>query len=145
MSGQAKPTVLLRVLVAGGGSSVNDGLTAMLSEFEGLSVFGCVQEPRKVMTLVRTVNPDVVILDLHTAGPPGFKTLRQLKSQPHPPVVIVLTDYDAPAARRESIARGADHCLGKTECGRLQEVLADVLRRRDVRPPLSSSTDSGGK
>jgi hypothetical protein len=29
--------VLLRVLVADGGSSVNDGLTALLSDFEGLS------------------------------------------------------------------------------------------------------------
>jgi hypothetical protein len=67
----AVPPVLLRVLVADGGSSVNDGLTALLSEF-------------------------------------------------------------------------ADHCLAKTECGRLPEVLGRLWRER--RPSETDrAKDRGGR
>jgi DNA-binding NarL/FixJ family response regulator len=124
--------ILLRVLVADSGSSINDGLTSLLSDFEGLSVFGCVQDSAKVTALVRTVHPDVVILDLQMAGPIGLQTLKQIKSLPHPPVVIVLSAYDTPPVRRAALAAGADHYLVKTECGRLQEVLGSLLREKGV-------------
>jgi DNA-binding NarL/FixJ family response regulator len=123
-------SVLLRVLVADSGISVNDGLTAMLSEFEGLSVLGCVQEPAKVLALVKTARPDVVILDLQTHQAIGLKMLKQIKRLPRAPVVIVLSHYDLPPLRQ---AAGADYFLNKaTECGRLQEVLHALMRERDA-------------
>ena len=139
----AQPSILLRVLVADGGSSVNDGLTALLSELEGISVFGCAQKPAKVLALVRTVHPDVVILDLKIAGPIGLKTLKQIKRLPHPPVVIVLSDYDMPPVHRSAIAAGADHSLIKTECARLQEVLGELLRQH-CGPGMARTQDPGG-
>jgi DNA-binding NarL/FixJ family response regulator len=136
--------VLLRVVVADQGISVNDSLTALLSEFEGLSVLGCVQEPAKILALARSVRPDVVILDLETGHPTDWDTLRQVKRLPGAPVVIVLTHYDLPPVRRAARAAGADHCLVKaTECGRLQEILQAMIGQRGKTKPRKEQTDSG--
>ncbi len=124
-----RPLTLLRVVVADRGISVNDSLTALLSEFEGVSVLGCVQEPAKVLALVQTAQPDVVILDLQTEPGTALQTLKQIK-RPRAPVVIVLSDYDLPPLRRAALAAGADHYLLKaTECGRLQKVLQSLVRK----------------
>lgn len=121
-----RPPVLLRVLVADQGSSTNDGLTALLSEFEGLSVYGCVQKPAKMLALINTLNPDVVILDLPVENSSGLQTLRQIKSLPEAPMVIVLGHYDLPVLREATLAIGADHYFNKaTEC----DDLVDLLRK----------------
>ena len=123
-------SIVLRVLVADHGISVNDSLTALLSEFEGLSVLGCAQEPAKVLALVQAVHPDVVVLDLQAEQATGLTTLKRIKRLAQPPAVIVLSDYDLPPLRRAALDAGADHFLVKaTECGRLQEVLHIVLDR----------------
>ncbi len=124
-----QPAVLLRVLVADTGGAVNEGLTRLLSEIEGLCVFGCVQEPSRVLALIQTTNPDLVILDLQIAGPIGMKTLRQIKKLPDAPPVIVLSDRDEAPLRQAAIAAGAEHYLIKTDIERLQGLLGNLLRQ----------------
>lgn len=119
-----RPAVLLRVLVADSGCSTNDSLTALLSDFEGISVFGCTQEPAKVLALVRTVHPEVVILDLPADNATGLKVLKQVKRLRPTPVVIVLAHFNLFALREAALTAGADHYLNKaTECDRLLELL----------------------
>jgi DNA-binding NarL/FixJ family response regulator len=126
---RVRPLTLLRVVVADSGMSVNDSLTALLSEFDGVSVLGCVQEPAKVLALVQTAQPDVVILDLQTEPGTALQTLKQIK-HPRAPVVIVLSDYDLPPLRQAALAAGADHFFIKaTESGRLQKVLQTLVRK----------------
>jgi DNA-binding NarL/FixJ family response regulator len=127
-------SVLLRVLVVDTQVSVNEGLVTLLSEFEGLVVFGCAQEAVKVLALVQTVHPDVVIFDLQMDGPIGLKTLKQIKNIPQAPVMIALSHYDILPIRQAAIAAGADYFLIKsTECGRLQEVLHDLAQESEAR------------
>jgi DNA-binding NarL/FixJ family response regulator len=142
-----QPFVLLHVLVADRGISANDSLTGLLSEFEGLSVVGCVQEPAKVLALARKVRPDVVILDLQTEGAAGLKTLKQIKRLPRAPVVIVLSDYDLPPLRQAALAAGADDFLSKaTECERLPKVLHGLLpKARSARSQTPKGQDAAHK
>lgn len=124
-----RPLTLLRVVVADNGISVNDSLTALLSEFDGVSVLGCVQAPAKLFALVQMAQPDVVILDLQTEGGAALKTLKQIK-RPRTPVVIVLSNYDLPRLRQAALDAGADHFLIKaTETGRLQKLLQTLVRK----------------
>jgi DNA-binding NarL/FixJ family response regulator len=98
-----RPFLLLRVLVADHLVSINESLTAMLSELEGVCVFGCTQEPAKVLALVQTVHPDVVILDLQMMEPMNLNLLRQIKRLHGPPYVIVLSHYDIPPLQEASM------------------------------------------
>jgi DNA-binding NarL/FixJ family response regulator len=101
----------------------------MLSDLEGITIFGCAQEPAKVLALVEEVQPDVVILDLHAPGPAGLMTLRQLKHLQPAPVVIVLSHYELPPLREACLSAGADYFLEKTRSfERLREVLAGLVQ-----------------
>ena len=124
----AHQRLLLRVLVADDNAPVNEGLTTMLSEVEGLAIFGCAQEPAKVLALVEMVQPDVVILDLHVPGPTGLRTLKQLKLLQPAPTVVVLSHYELPPLRRACRSAGADYFLEKTESfGRFPELLTSLM------------------
>ena len=127
-SPEANQKILLRVLIADEHAQINEGLTAMLSDMDGIAIFGCAQEPAKVVALVESVQPDVVILDLNIPGPIGLKTLRTIKSLIPTPVVIVLSHYEIPPLREACNDAGADYFLEKTDAPqRLREVLTGLL------------------
>jgi DNA-binding NarL/FixJ family response regulator len=124
--------VLLRVLVADSGSSVNDGLTALLSEIEGISVFGCAQEPGKLLALAGSLRPDAVILDVRREAPVGLAAMHRLKALPKAPTLIGLCEADVPPLREAAAAAGADHVLARTDSEgllRLISILMDVRSR----------------
>jgi DNA-binding NarL/FixJ family response regulator len=126
----ARPSVLLRVLVADFGMIVNDSLTALLSEFEGISVFGCVQESAKLLALAQAVHPDIAILDLQKAKPLDLTTIERLKSLLPSLIVIVLSDYDIPAMKQAAVASGADYFLLRTDCEGLLALLERLIREK---------------
>ena len=81
---------------------------------EGITVFGCAQGSSKVLALVQTVLPDVVILDLNVPGTAGLRTLARLKqAEPEIPV-IVLSHYELPPLRQACLEGGAAYFFGKT-------------------------------
>jgi|WetSurMetagenome_2_1015567.scaffolds.fasta_scaffold318674_2 DNA-binding NarL/FixJ family response regulator len=126
----APPVASFRVLIADAGIPVNERIVNLLSDVEGLTVFGCAQEPSKVIDLVRSVQPDVAILDLTSLGSAGIQTLETLKALPHPPVAIVLSDYDEATLRRAWVAAGADHFIAKaTGWNDLLRVLRELRDR----------------
>jgi DNA-binding NarL/FixJ family response regulator len=122
--------VVLRVLVADSGSSVNDGLTALLSDLDGISVFGCAQEQGKIMALARSLRPEVVILDVQRREPVGLAILESLKGLPDAPIVIALCEHDIPPLREAAAASGADFVLARTDCEGLLELLAGLIEKR---------------
>jgi DNA-binding NarL/FixJ family response regulator len=114
--------------------SVNEGLTAMLSDLNGITIFGCAQEPAKVLALVETVHPNVVILDLHIPWTVGLKTLKQLKHLQPAPVVIMLSQCELPPLREACLSVGADCFLEKAGAfERLREVLAGLVSESEAR------------
>jgi DNA-binding NarL/FixJ family response regulator len=122
--------ILLRILVADSGSSVNDGLTALLSEIDGISVFGCAQGQGKVLALARSLRPDVVILDVQRTEPVSLAIIHRLKALPRSPIVIGLCESDLPALREAVLAGGADHVLARTDCEELLRLLAGLIEKR---------------
>ncbi len=135
---QASAPAPLRVLIADGVGTAMEGLTALLSDLEGITLFGCAQMPGKVLALVAAVHPEVVILDLQVPGPVGLRTLRQIKHLQPAPVVIVLSHYELPPLREACLGAGADCFLQKTgTLEELRELLAGLVRnKRGVRPPV---------
>lgn len=123
--------VCLRVLVAEAGGAVNEGLTTLLSDLEGITIFGCAQSPAKVLALVETVHPDVVILDLQLPGAVGLQMLKRLHHLRPAPVVAMLSPYDLPPLREACLAAGADCFLLTTAAIEpLRELLTGLVQAR---------------
>jgi DNA-binding NarL/FixJ family response regulator len=122
--------VFLRILVADNGSSVNDGLTALLSELDGISVFGCAQDPGKLLALARSLRPDVVILDIQCTKPISLAILHRLKALPCAPIIIALCENGLQPIQEAVLAGGADHVFLKTDCEKLLSLLAGMIAAR---------------
>ena len=102
----------LRVLVADDHASIRENLRDLLNAEPDLVVVGVAANGRDVLTKVRELEPDVIVLDNEMpGGPSGFAVLAELKRMKVPARVVLFTmSSDACELAR---ARGADACLAK--------------------------------
>lgn len=89
-------------------------LARIVSRDERVFIVGAAADGRKAVGSVRSLQPDLVITDLHLPGLDGAETTRLLKQRPNAPTILVVTSDDTPEARSRSLAAGADAFLVKS-------------------------------
>lgn len=102
-----------RVLVVDDDEAITRLLQRVLSG--GAFVVDVAHDAETALNAVRTVKPDVVLLDVMLPGADGFEVCRRVKQDPATrltPVVLV-TSLDAREARIEGLEAGADDFLAK--------------------------------
>jgi CheY-like chemotaxis protein len=106
------PNDKLRVLVADDHPSIRENLRYLLNAEADMTVVGVASNGRDVLTKVRELQPDVIVLDNEMpGGPSGFAVIGELKRLKHPARVVLFTmSSDLCELAR---ARGADACLAK--------------------------------
>jgi putative two-component system response regulator len=73
-------------------------------------------DPREAIELYRTLNPDLVLLDLHMPQMNGLEVLAELRALTPPELylpVLMLTGDDTPEARQSALGMGAKDFLAK--------------------------------
>lgn len=99
-------------------------LRVFLGEIEGVLVVGQAAGAREAVAAIRTLGPDVIVLDLHLAEGSGFDVLREVRQDGSGARVVVLTNHGSLPYRRKALQEGADHFLDKaTEFDRLGEAI----------------------
>ncbi|MEZ5122840.1 MAG: response regulator transcription factor [Solirubrobacterales bacterium] len=101
---------MIRVLVVDDHPVVRAGLEAVLRAEPGIVPIGAAVGPHDALALVRRARPDVVLLDVHLGPHNGLDVCRQLRSEPRPPAVLIISanvDGDLDIAARAAGARGA--------------------------------------
>ena len=78
-------------------------------------IIGAACNGRKALGYASTLQPDLVVTDLHMPGLDGAEVTRHLKQQPNPPIIFVVTSDDTLEARARCVAAGADAFLVKGE------------------------------
>lgn len=79
----------------------------------GFSDIDVVTDSTKAMSACAELDPDLIILDLLMPAPDGFEILAQLRENPDPPPVLVLTADCSRTARNKALALGAKDFLSK--------------------------------
>ncbi len=121
----------MRVLVVDDSAVVRGRLAALLREICTDAIVAEARDGEEALALVRTVAPDLVILDLQLPGRGGLEILVSLKQLPEPPRVLILTNHATDPHRREGLARGADYFFDKSmEFERVAQVLSELPRTR---------------
>jgi two-component system response regulator MtrA len=101
----------LKVLVVDDDPTIRDVLRVMLG-FEGCQVVDA-PDGESALVIFAATRPDVVILDVSMPGMDGIEVCRQLKSNPHPPRVVMLTARAQPEDERRALEAGADAYIRK--------------------------------
>ena len=95
---------MIRVVVADDQALVRSGFSVLLRSADDIEVVGEASDGADAVTMVRSVQPDVVLMDLQMAGVDGVEATRLLQSEEDPPQVLVLTSF----SDRERIVAALD-------------------------------------
>lgn len=115
------------VMVVDDSPVLRERLKLMLAEVLGTVCGVSAADGATAMEILRSTNPDVVILDIRMPGRNGIEVLRDVKREAPRTKVIMLTNYPTPEHRKVCEAAGADYFFDKSrELGAVLEVLEQL-------------------
>ena len=101
------PAKTIRVVLADDHDLVRSGIKALLSMVEGVQVIAEARDGKELITLVESLNPDVVMTDISMPGMDGITAIAQIHAK-HPEVrLLVLSMYDTVDFVKRAVANGA--------------------------------------
>lgn len=104
----------IRVLIVDDQSMIRAGFAALLDAHEGISVVGTAEDGAGIADVVRSVRPDVVLMDIRMPRVNGLDAARTVLAMPGvPPRVIMLTTFDADEYVFAALRAGASGFLLK--------------------------------
>ena len=93
---------------------------------------------KQLVEMVRTLQPDAVVMEMVLSGMDGIEVLEQLRELPseHRPRILVLSSYIHGAIADLAAANGADHfmvkpCKFSTICARIRQLTTFYAREED--------------
>ncbi|HET7699734.1 MAG TPA: response regulator [Candidatus Limnocylindria bacterium] len=123
----------LRVVIADDHASVRDGLRSAIAAEDGLSVVGIAIDGDEALRQIRTLQPDLVILDNDMPRRSGIEVLRAVSAE-HPQIAVVMFTLDD-SIRDAAIAAGAAAVVAKDRP--LRVLIAEMRRAANARLPNS--------
>ncbi|AKK09595.1 response regulator transcription factor [Corynebacterium testudinoris] len=116
---------MIRLVIADDHPVVRTGLRAMLSNDPGIAVIAEATSPEEAVALASEHSPDLVLMDLQFGTEDtGADATRLIRALPHPPAVLVLTNYDTDSDILSAVEAGASGYLLKDSP--LDELLAAI-------------------
>jgi DNA-binding NarL/FixJ family response regulator len=129
---------MIRVAIADDHHAVRLGLHAALRSEPGLVPVGAASDGHGLAPLLRTTDPDVVLLDYHLPDTDGLTLCRRIKAEPPAPAVILYSAFADDSMTVPALVAGADGIVHKGEPARdLFEAIRRVAGGGSVLPPLS--------
>jgi DNA-binding NarL/FixJ family response regulator len=113
-----------RILIVDDHPLTRDALAALLTQ-QGFDVVGEAEDGKEALTVTRTLQPDLVLLDLTMPGMDGLTALPKIREQAPTAEIVVLTASDSEENLLGAIRAGAAGYLLKTEP---PEQIASFLR-----------------
>jgi len=109
--------VSISVVVVDDQAMVRAGFAAILGAQDGIDVLGQAADGAEGVELARRLRPDLVLMDIRMPGMNGIDATRELvhpsRGEPHRPLVLVLTTFDADEYVYDALAAGASGFLLK--------------------------------
>ncbi len=119
---------MLKILIIDDSAIIRERLSDMLTEIDDIEIMEEATSALNGLDLVRSRNPDLVILDIRMSNSCGIDTLEEIKKTCPAPLVAVLTNYPYPAYRKRCMGLGADYFFDKSsEFYKLTDVVKDLI------------------
>ena len=104
---------MTRILIIDDEQLVRAGLRMILESSPDLQIVGEASDGAEAVEAVRTLRPDVVLMDIRMPRLDGLEATRRVLELPDPPRVIVLTTFDLDDSVMQSLQAGATGFLLK--------------------------------
>lgn len=127
---------MITVVVAEDHQLVRQGIVKLLESAGDLTVVGEADNGMQAIALVKTLNPDVMVLDIAMPQFDGFETLVNLRTLTPKPQVVMLSMHADPSMIRQALQLGALGYVVKQSVA--DELIAAVRAARNGSMFLSS-------
>ena len=119
----------IQVLLADDQTNVRSALYRLLKHEPGVQVVGEASEAKELVSQVRTIHPDLILLDW---GLPGLSAIGSLPGlRLNNPELLVIVMSGRPEARQTALAAGANAFVSKIDP---PDNLLETLHAMDSRP-----------
>jgi DNA-binding NarL/FixJ family response regulator len=120
-----------------------DGLSMSLSLMETVESVYQATGLEEVESILRSVRPDIVLLDLHFPQVDGFHIMSHIEAKCPGIPIIILSGSDQPEDIRLALSRGAKGFLSKSANGdEIRDAIAKVMQGESLQPMLSVAVDN---
>ena len=131
MPRRARKSEPLRVLIADDHRLFAEALEAILATDERIEVVGQASDGSEAVELARTLDPDVVLMDVSMPVLDGFEATREIRSAREGVRVLMLTGSNSRADVDRSREAGASGYVTKDRiASELVSAIVEVTRRR---------------
>ena len=122
----------VRILIVDDAPAVRESLRWLLEDEPGLTVIGEAPTGSQALQMAVNLTPDLVILDVELPDIDGFAVTSQLKAQPNPSVVVLLSIHNSVKYQKRGRDAGCDAYVGK-ESGwvGLLSVLQTIMKDKE--------------
>jgi two-component system response regulator DevR len=126
--------VPLRIFLVEDSEILRDRLAETFAAWGKIVMVGHAETEAAAETSLRTLDWDVLVLDLQLLHGTGLGVLRSLSGHRKPgTVVIVLTNFSIPSYRARSMELGADYFFDKAaDFSKLEGVFSELAEKRRV-------------
>ena len=114
----------MKLFIVEDSAIIRGRIMAMVSILDNIQIAGSSGETVESLNMIRTLQPDIVILDIRLKGGSGIDLLQVIKNEFPGILVIMLTNYPYPQYQRRCLELGADYFFDKS---REFEKIIDVL------------------
>jgi PAS domain S-box-containing protein len=114
-----------RLVVADDQAVVREGLRTMLASEPGFEVVGEAADGHQALELCRTLQPDLVLMDVRMPGMNGLAATLEIKSRGYTTSILMLSTYENPDYLLEAVQAGASGYVLK-DAGKRE--LIDAMR-----------------
>jgi DNA-binding NarL/FixJ family response regulator len=107
--------VTVRVLVVDDQVPYRQAMSAVVRALTGFVVVGEASAGEDALVQCATLHPDLVLMDVNLGGMDGIEAARRIRASSKPPVVILLSTYDAEEGEGQLQACGAAGYIPKAD------------------------------
>ena len=100
-------TKTVRIVLADDHDLVRSGIKALLSMVEGVEVIAEARDGRELVSLVQSLDPDVVMTDISMPGMDGIAAIAEIHEKQPNVRMLVLSMYDTVDFVKRTVASGA--------------------------------------
>lgn len=129
----------LRTLIVDDEPLAIERLQILCARVPDLALLGTASEGASALRLVKSLQPDLVLLDIEMPGMDGIALARVLADQPRKPALIFVTAFDRFAVEAFDVA-AVDYLLKPVELTRLERAVARVRENARKAPSTAAFT-----
>ncbi|MFY9151706.1 MAG: response regulator transcription factor [Prolixibacteraceae bacterium] len=121
----------MKILIADDSVIIRERILEMLANFRSIELVGVCENGIDALEAIRTLNPDVAIVDLKMPGLTGLEVIGEIRKENKIIKFILLTFHSTDSYRQKAKEAGTDYFFSKSDEFEQLEILIEHLQRSE--------------